>query len=43
MVTIKPGFESKDLREVIIIGRENTVNKPIVKEEIVEEAEGDEK
>ena len=43
MVTIKPGFESKDLREVIIIGRENTVNKPIVKEEIVEEVEGDEK
>ena len=43
MVTIKPGFESKDLREVIIIGRENTVNKPIVKEEIVEDAEGDEK
>ena len=43
MVTIKPGFESKDLREVIIIGHENTVNKPIVKEEIVEEAEGDEK
>ena len=43
MVTIKPGFESKDLREVIIIGRENTVNKPIVKEEIVEETEGDEK
>ena len=43
MVTIKPGFESKDLREVIIIGRENTVNKPIMKEEIVEEVEGDEK
>ena len=43
MVTIKPGFESKDLREVIIIGRENIVNKPIVKEEIVEEVEGDEK
>ena len=43
MVTIKPGFESKDLREVIIIGRENTVNKPIVKEEMVEEVEGDEK
>ena len=43
MVTIKPGFKSKDLREVIIIGRENTVNKPIVKEEIVEEVEGDEK
>ena len=42
-VTLKPGFESKDLREVIIIGRENTVNKPIVKEEIVEETEGDEK
>ena len=43
MVTIKPGFESKDLREVIIIGRENTVNRPIVKEEIIEETKGDEK
>ena len=41
-VTLKPGFESKDLREVIVIGRENTVNRPIVKEE-VEELEGDEK
>ena len=43
MVTIKPGFESKNLREVIIIGRENTVNRPIVKEEIIEETKGDEK
>jgi rod shape-determining protein mreC len=43
MVTIKPGFESKDLREVIIIGRENTVNRPIVKEETIEETKGDEK
>ena len=42
MVTIKPGFESKDLREVIIIGRENTVNRPIVKEETIEETKGDE-
>ena len=42
MVTIKPGFESKDLRELIVISRENTVNRPIVKEE-VEELEGDEK
>ena len=41
-VTLKPGFESKDLRELIVIGRENTVNRPIVKEE-VEELEGDEK
>ena len=40
-VTLKPGFESKDLREVIVIGKENTVNRPIVKEE-VEEPEGDE-
>ena len=30
-VTLKPGFESKDLRELIVIGRENTVNRPIVK------------
>ena len=43
MVTIKPGFESKDLREVIIIGRENTVNRPMVKEETIEETKGDEK
>lgn len=42
MVTIKPGFESKDLRELIVIGRENTVNRPIVKEETVE-VKGDEK
>ena len=42
-VTLKPGFESKDLRELIVIGRENTVNRPIVKEEeIEEELEGDE-
>ena len=41
-VTLKPGFESKDLRELIVISRENTVNRPIVKEE-VEELEGDEK
>ena len=41
-VTLKPGFESKDLRELIVIGRENTVNRPIEKEE-VEELEGDEK
>ena len=41
-VTLKPGFESKDLRELIVIGRENTVNRPIVKEE-VEELEGNEK
>ncbi len=41
-VILKPGFESKDLRELIVISRENTVNRPIVKEE-VEELEGDEK
>ena len=35
-VTLKPGFESKDLREVIVINRENTVNRPIVKEEEIE-------
>ena len=40
-VTLKPGFESKDLRELIVIGRENTVNRSIIKEE-VEELEGDE-
>ena len=40
-ITIKPPFESKDLRELIVIGRENTVNRPIIKEE-VEELEGDE-
>ena len=40
-VTLKPGFESKDLREVIVISRENTVNRPIVKEEEIEiETEG---
>ena len=40
-VTLKPGFESKDLRELIVIGRENTVNRPIVKEEEIEiETEG---
>ena len=42
-VTLKPGFESKDLRELIVIGRENTVNRPIVKEETIEETKGDEK
>ena len=39
-VTLKPGFESKDLRELIVIGRENTVNRPIVKEEEIVEEEG---
>ena len=39
-VTLKPGFESKDLRELIVIGRENTVNRPIVKEEEIVEVEG---
>lgn len=45
MITIKPGFESKDLKELIVISRENTVNRPIVKEEVEgnEEAKGDEK
>ena len=32
MIILKPGFENKDLKEVIIIGRENKVNRPIVKE-----------
>ena len=32
-ITIKPAFESKDLKELIVIGHENTVNKPIVKKE----------
>ena len=36
-ITIKPPFESKDLRELIVIGHENTINKPIVKEEETEE------
>ena len=31
-IIIKPPFESKDLRELIVIGHENTINKPIVKE-----------
>lgn len=38
-ITIKPPFESKDLRELIVIGHENTINKPIVKEEETEEVE----
>jgi len=38
-ITIKPPFESKDLKELIVIGHENTVNKPIVKEEETEEME----
>ena len=45
MITIKPGFESKDLKELIVISRENTVNRPIVKEEVEENegTKGDEK
>ena len=38
-ITIKPAFESKDLKELIVIGHENTINKPIVKEEETEEVE----
>ena len=38
-ITIKPPFESKDLKELIVIWHENTVNKPIVKEEETEEVE----
>ena len=38
-ITIKPPFESKDLRELIVIGHENTINKPIVKEKETEEVE----
>ena len=43
-ITIKPAFESKDLKELIVIGHENTVNKSIVKEETeeVEEEKGEE-
>ena len=32
-ITIKPAFERKDLKELIVIGHENIVNKPIVKKE----------
>ena len=32
-ITIKPAFESKDLKELIVIGHKNIVNKPIVKKE----------
>ena len=27
MIILKPGFENKDLKEVIVIGRENKVNR----------------
>ena len=37
MIILKPGFENKDLKEVIVIGRENKVNRPIVKERELEE------
>ena len=37
MIILKPGFENKDLKEVIVIGRENKVNRPIVKEKELEE------
>ena len=37
MIILKPGFENKDLKEVIVIGRENKVNRPIVKEKDLEE------
>lgn len=43
MVTVKPGFDSKDLRELMIISHENTVNRAIIKEEILEDIKGDEK
>ena len=36
MIILKPGFENKDLKEVIVIGRENKVNRPIVKEKELE-------
>lgn len=39
---IKPGFESKNLKELIVISKANTINRPKVKE-IVEEVKGDEK
>ena len=37
MIILKPGFENKDLKEVIVISRENKVNRPIVKEKDLEE------
>ena len=37
MIILKPGFENKDLKELIVIGRENKVNRPIVKEKELEE------
>ena len=37
MIILKPGFENKDLKELIVIGRENKVNRPIVKEKDLEE------
>ncbi len=36
MIILKPGFENKDLKELIVIGRENKVNRPIVKEKELE-------
>ena len=38
-ITIKPPFESKDLKELWVIGHENTICKPIGKEEETEEVE----
>lgn len=43
MVTVKPGFDSKDLRELMVISHENTVNRAIIKGEILEDIKGDEK
>ena len=37
MIILKPDFENRDLKELIIIGRENKVNRPIVKEKELEE------
>ena len=39
MIILKPSFENKDLKEVIVIGRENKVNRPIVKEIEIENEE----
>lgn len=40
MIILKPGFENKDLKELIVIGQQNKINRPIVKEkEEVKEGE----
>ena len=40
MIILKPAFENKDLKEVIVIGQQNKINRPVVKEkEEVKEGE----